>query len=102
MAKTKTTAFEAADYLDNEEVRLEYLKEAFETRDTEYIARAIGAVAKSRGMTAIAEATGLSRESLYRALGTKPNPEFGTVIKVLDSLGMELSVQPKQNDTEAA
>ena len=101
MAKTKTTPFESTDYLDNEEVRLEYLKEAFETRDTEYIARAIGTVAKSRGMTAIAEATGLSRESLYRALGTKPNPEFSTVIKVLDSLGMELSVRPKQDDEAA-
>jgi probable addiction module antidote protein len=102
MVKSKTTAFDAADYLDSEEMRLAYLKEAFETRDTEYIARAIGTVAKSRGMTAIAEATGLSRESLYRALGTKPNPEFSTVIKVLDSLGMELSVQPKQDDVEAA
>lgn len=96
MAKIKTTPFDAADYLKTEEARLAYLQEAFETRDTKFIARAIGAVAKSRGMTAVAGAAGLSRESLYKALGTNPNPQFDTIIKVLDTFGMELSVQAKE------
>lgn len=95
MAKPTLKPFDPADYLKTEDVRIAYIQEAMETRDPAFISRAIGNVAKARGMTLVADETGLSRESLYRALGTAPNPEFGTIIKVLDSLGMELSVQAK-------
>jgi probable addiction module antidote protein len=100
MPKQKLKAFDAADYLDNPETRTAYIAEAMQTRDAAFISRAIGNVAKAHGMTGIANETGLSRESLYRALGTQANPEFSTIIKVLDSLDLELSVQPK--DTQAA
>jgi probable addiction module antidote protein len=59
---------------------------------------AIGAVARSQGMSAVAEKAGLSRENLYRALGGDAKPEFGTVIKVLHALGIDLIAQPKAEE----
>ena len=70
-----------------------YLTEALETRDQALIAMAIGAVAKSRGMQTVAEKAGLSRENLYRALGGDAKPEFGTVLKVLGALDIDLVAQ---------
>ncbi len=59
------------------------------------VARASGAVARSKGMTEVAKAAGVSREHLYRALSSEGNPEFATVIKVLDALGLKLIAVPK-------
>ncbi len=92
MAKAKP--FDAADYLDSPEMIAAYLTEAFESDDPAAIAMAIGAVARARGMSAVAEQAGLSRENLYRSLGGEAKPEFGTVIKVLHALGMSLIAQP--------
>jgi probable addiction module antidote protein len=92
---TKTKAFDVAEYLDSPEIIAEYLTEAFETDDAKFIARAIGAVARAKGMTAVAENAGLSRESLYRSLNGETKPEFETVRKVLDTLGVKLVVTPK-------
>jgi probable addiction module antidote protein len=86
----KTTKFDAADYLDSPQAIAGYLSEAFETGDEQYIAQAIGTVARVEGMSKIATDTGLSRESLYRALGEGGNPEFGTVMKVLNALDVQL------------
>lgn len=61
------------------------------------MAMAIGAVARSQGMSAVAEKAGLSRENLYRALGGDA-PEFGTVIKVLHALGIDLIARPKAEE----
>jgi probable addiction module antidote protein len=63
--------------------------------DASAIAVAIGTVARGRGMSAVAEKAGLSRENLYRALGGEARPEFGTVIKVLQALGIDLVAQPQ-------
>ena len=71
-----------------------YLTEALESDDASEIAMAIGAVARSVGMSAVAEKAGLSRENLYRALGGDAKPEFGIVMKVLHALGMDLVAQP--------
>lgn len=100
MAKVKS--FDPAEYLDSPEVIAAYLTEAFETEDVAYISKAIGAVARSQGMTAVAEKTGLSRENLYRALGGDAKPEFGTVIKVLHALGIDLIAKPQKKKTKAA
>ena len=72
-----------------------YLNEAFESEDASAIAIAIGTVARARGMSAVAEKAGLSRENLYRALGGEAKPEFGTVIKVLHALGIDVVAQPQ-------
>jgi probable addiction module antidote protein len=91
----KTTKFDVADYLDNPEIIQDYLNEALATKDEKYIAKAIGTVARAKGMTDIAAATGLGRESLYKSLGGETKPEFGTVQKVLDAMDFELEVKPK-------
>ena len=93
MAKAKP--FDAAEYLDSPEMIAAYINEALESEDASAIAVAIGTVARARGMSAVAEEAGLSRENLYRALGGEAKPEFGTVIKVLHALGIDLVAQPQ-------
>jgi probable addiction module antidote protein len=88
----KTTVFDEANYLIDEETISAYLKEALESDDPREIAQALGAVARARGGIAqLARETGLSREALYRALSETGNPELGTVLKVLHALGVKLS-----------
>jgi probable addiction module antidote protein len=90
----KTAPFDVAEHLDNQEVIAAYLTEALETEDVEFIAQAIGNVARARGMTGIAREAGLQRESLYRALSADGNPELATVMKVLHALGVRLAAKP--------
>jgi probable addiction module antidote protein len=86
------TEFDASAYLDSEEVIAEYLTAALEDGDPDVFLAAIGNVAKARGMTQIAQATGLGRESLYKALAPGARPKYDTVLKVLRSLGVRLAV----------
>jgi probable addiction module antidote protein len=92
MAKVKTTRFDVAEYLDTPERQAEYVSAALETGDAAFVRDAVGAVA--RGMGNIARAAGLNRESLYKALGETGNPEFGTMLGVLQALGLELTARP--------
>jgi probable addiction module antidote protein len=91
----KTRRFDPADYLDTPQAIADYLTEAFETDDDEFIAKAIGNVARAQGMSAVAREAGLSRENLYRALNVGGKPEFATVIKVLGALGIQLVAKPR-------
>jgi probable addiction module antidote protein len=93
MAKTKS--FDAAAYLDSREAVAAYLSEAFKTHDAAFITEALGTVARAEGIGAIAKEAGLSRENLYRALSADGHPEFSTVMKVLDSLDVQLYARPK-------
>jgi probable addiction module antidote protein len=90
----KTTPFDAADYLETEEDVAAYLTEALATGDTAVVALALGAIARARGMTRIARASGLSRESLYRALSAGGNPEFATVLWIMEAMGLRLTAEP--------
>ena len=90
----KTKAWDASEHLDSEEAIFAYMNAAFEDGDPTLIAAAVGDVAKARGMTAIAKAAGLSRESLYKALSADGNPEFATIMKVLKVLRIHLSAEP--------
>ncbi len=92
----KTTLFDSAVYLDSREAIGAYLEEAMETDDPAFIAHALGQIARARGMAEIAKKAGLSRESLYKALSAGGNPEFGTVLKVMHALGLELSISPSK------
>jgi probable addiction module antidote protein len=92
MMAINTTPFDSAEFLDSGEAIGAYLEEALETDDPAFIAQALGAVARVRGMSQIAKQTGLSRESLYKALSAEGNPEFSTVIKVMQALGLRFSV----------
>ena len=90
--KTKTSPYDSADFLDSKEAIQAYMEEALETDDPAFIAKALGTIARARGMARIAKKAGLSRESLYKALSTEGNPEFGTVIRVMQALGLKFSI----------
>ena len=90
----KTTAFDAADYLDSEEMIAEYLNQALASGDTDLLLAAIGDVARARGMAQVARDSGLGRESLYKALTAGAKPRFDTVFKVLQALGVRVQAQP--------
>ena len=100
MARTKP--YDVTRYLDSDEMIEAYLAEAFEQGDAGGIAAAIGNVAKARSMSTLAEQTGLSREALYRSLSAEGNPAFSTIVKVMDALGMQLSVRSKKPGADAA
>jgi len=93
----KTLPFDSAEYLEDDQAIAEYLDEAIkiamEDSNPSFLVHALGTVARARGMSQIAKDTGLSRESLYKALGAEGNPEFGTIMKVLQALGLMLSVK---------
>jgi len=93
--KMKTSKFEMADYLENEEMIAEYLNTVLEEGDNSDVITAIGHVAKAIGMTKIAEETGLSRPSLYKALSEGAKPQFATIMKVLKAIGGKIQVNPK-------
>ena len=91
-AKTNTHPWDITRYLESDEDIAAYLDAALDEDDPALLAAALGDVARARGMTQIARETGLGRESLYKALSSNGNPEFGTVQKVVRSLGLRLHV----------
>ena len=90
----ETSKFDISDYLDNNELIAEYLNEALKEGDDSEIITAIGNIAKAIGMTKIAEETGLSRPSLYKALSEGAKPQFSTIMKVLKAVGGRIKVSP--------
>ena len=90
MKKKTTRIWDAAEYLKTEEDMAAYLEAALEENDPTLVSAALGDIAKAKGMTDIAKKTGLGRESLYKALSQEGNPEFSTVMKVINALGLKL------------
>jgi len=92
MTKTSTTPYDVADHLRTAEESAAYLEACLEdaSGDAAFIAKALGDIARARGMTQVAQQTGLSRESLYKALSGERSPAFDTVLKVINALGLEL------------
>jgi probable addiction module antidote protein len=86
--------WDSAEHLKTEEDIALYLEACFEEAadDAPFIAKALGTVARARGMTQLARDTGLGRESLYKALSGSGNPSFETVLKVTHALGLRLTV----------
>ena len=91
---SKVTTFDAAEYLDNEEVIAEYLNAALEDEDPNVFLAAVGDVAKARGMAQLARDAGLGRESLYKALTPGAKPRYDTVLKVIRALGVGMHASP--------
>jgi probable addiction module antidote protein len=89
-----TSKFDIADYLDSNEMIAEYLNTVLEDGNDAEIISAIGHIAKAIGMTKIAEETGLSRPSLYKALSDGAKPQFTTIMKVLKAVGGQIQVNP--------
>jgi len=92
MAGVKLRPYDTAEYLETEEDVVNYLEAVFEDGDPALIAHGLGVVARAKGMSRIAEKTGLGRESLYKALSQAGNPELTTLLKVLHALGLKLTV----------
>ena len=90
--KTEFTKWDVTDYLKTDEDIILYLEACFDEGgdDAAFIAAALGEVARARGMASIAEATGLTREGLYRTLSKQGNPSFSAVLKVMKALGIKL------------
>lgn len=78
--------------VDDDEIAV-FMADAFETGDATYIAKALGVVARAKGMTQIAASTGLSREQLYRSFSDKGNPTLKTTLAVMKALGIALSIK---------
>ena len=92
--RIRVKEFDPSAYLGNDEVIAEYLTAALEDSNPDVFLSAVGNVAKARGMSEIAESTGLGRESLYKAFAPGAKPRYDTVLKVLQSLGVRLTVTP--------
>ena len=82
-----------AELLDNDQAIAEYLSQVLEDGDVDELLRALGHVAKARGMTQVAEAAGLGRQNLYKVLAPGAGPKFDTVLRVFHALGLGLRVQ---------
>ena len=89
-----TTKFDISDYLDSKEMIAEYLNTVLEEGDSADLIIALGHIAKAIGMSKIAEETGMSRPSLYKALSEGSKPQFGTIMKVLKAVGGQIKVKP--------
>ncbi|KEF41194.1 MAG: Cro/Cl family transcriptional regulator [Cyanobium sp. CACIAM 14] len=93
MMKTKTSPWDVAEHLRTPEEMAAYLEACIEEADGDaaFIAKALGDIARAQGMTQVARDSGLSRESLYKALSGERSPSFDTVLKVINALGLKLS-----------
>ncbi|HVO65974.1 MAG TPA: addiction module antidote protein [Syntrophales bacterium] len=95
MAKTKTTKYDVAEHLRTPEEMAAYLEDCLEESngDAAIIAKALGDIARAKGMTQVARDAGLSRESLYKALSGERSPGLDTVLKVIQALGLKLHAE---------
>lgn len=93
--RTKTTSYDVAEHLRTPDEMAAYLDAWLEEApdDPSGIARALGDIARAKGMSQVAKDAGLSRESLYRALSSEGNPSFATVLKVARALGVRFHAQ---------
>lgn len=92
--KEQITAFDLSEFLDSDEAICDYLTQVLDEGDMEEAKRALGYVAKAKGMASIAELTGLGRESLYKTLKPETKPRFDTMVRILHAAGMRLKVEP--------
>ena len=96
MAKLKTTRYDVAEHLRTPKEMAAYLEACIEEAngDAAFIAKALGDIARAKGMAQVARDSGLSRESLYKALSGERTPTLDTILKVLTALGIRLHAEP--------
>jgi probable addiction module antidote protein len=101
MVKTKTSKYDLAEHLRTPEEMAAYLEACLEEAngDSAFIAKALGDIARAKGMSQVARDAGLSRESLYKALSGERTPSFDTILKVIGALGLKLHAEPVQANT---
>ena len=93
MAKLRTTPFDAAQFIRSPEEVLDTLNAAFASGEPGYVAASLGAIARSQGMSRIAEAAGVNRQALYAALSESGNPTLDTLLGVFSALGIRLKCE---------
>ena len=98
MKKASTTRYDVAEHLRTPKEMAAYLEACLEEAngDAAFVARALGNIARAKGMAQIARDTGLSRESLYKALSGERSPGFDTILKVIAALGLKLHAEPNK------
>ncbi len=98
MKKIKLSKWDSAKYLKTDEDMAHYLEACLEEAgdDAAFITKALGTIARAKGMTQLANETGLGRESLYKALSGDGNPSFATILKVISALGIKLHAEKAQ------
>lgn len=98
MKKIKLSKWDSAEYLKTDEDMVLYLEACLDEAgdDAAFIAKALGTIARAKGMTQLANETGLGRESLYKALSGEGNPSFATILKVMSALGIKLHAEKAQ------
>src|SRR4051812_34228267 len=96
MKKLKTTRYDVSEHLRTPQEMAEYLEACLEEAngDAAFVAKALGDIARAKGMAQVARDSGLSRESLYKALSGDRSPSFDTILKVVHALGLTLHAQP--------
>ena len=104
MAKTITTQYDVAEHLRTPEEMAAYLEACIEEAhgDASFIAKALGDIARAKGMSQVARDAGLSRESLYKALSGERSPNFDTILKVISALGIKLHAEAVHADNSTA
>lgn len=100
MAKIETTVFDSADYLNTAEDIAAYLDAYLEDGTPEEIRAALDTVARSRGISELAKATGISRAGIYKALSEGGNPSFETMRAIMAALGLRFTVEPAGRELE--
>ena len=100
MVKTITTKYDVSEHLRTPEEMAAYLEACLEEAngDATFIAKALGDIARAKGMSRVARDAGLSRESLYKALSGERSPGFDTVLKVMNALGLRIHAETTLND----
>ncbi len=90
----KTTLFDAAEYLTSPESQMELLNDALASGHPPYIAKALGVIARARGMTEVAKEASVTREALYKSLSDEGDPRLTTLMGVARALGFKLVAEP--------
>ena len=88
----KLRKFDVIDFLDSDEALVEYLNAALAENDPKYFVKALGNVARAKGMSSVSEVGGVGRQSLYRALSEEGNPRIDTLFRVLEALNVRLAI----------
>ena len=96
MPRTKTSRYDVAEHLRTPKEMAAYLEACLEESngDAAFIAKALGDIARAKGMSQVAKDSGLSRESLYKALSGERRPDFETILRVVNALGLKLHAEP--------
>ena len=97
MLQIKQLEYDPAASLETEEAIAVFLADALETGDAAYVAKALGVVARAKGMSELARETGLSREQLYRSFSERGNPTLKTLLAVTRALGVDLTARPHES-----